>query len=167
MDTRHSTSLTSMSSPTKRPGRRWRTPAHARRSSDQPTQDQVGADLATLALLTAPCAHAAARFQCLHKIDTLSALGFCARDRRSRALRYRPDQLTPPVRGSCRQSTPPGNSTGSGRSPRPARPTRAVVEPPSTTGAPSRGTALERRQRGHAPEVVDICWKAQRRLDAR
>ena len=27
--------------------------------------------------------------------------------------------------------------------------------------------ALERRQRGHAPEIINISWKAQRRLNAR
>ena len=29
------------------------------------------------------------------------------------------------------------------------------------------GGALERRQRGHAPEIINISWKAQRRLNAR
>src|SRR5262249_5918916 len=29
------------------------------------------------------------------------------------------------------------------------------------------GQALERRQRGQAPEIINISWKAQRRLNAR
>jgi transposase len=29
------------------------------------------------------------------------------------------------------------------------------------------GPALERRQRGQAPEIINISWKAQRRLNAR
>ena len=29
------------------------------------------------------------------------------------------------------------------------------------------GQALERRQRGHAPEIINISWRAQRRLNAR
>lgn len=32
---------------------------------------------------------------------------------------------------------------------------------------PVVGAALERRQRGHAPEIINISWKAQRRLNAR
>ena len=32
---------------------------------------------------------------------------------------------------------------------------------------PVVGEALERRQRGHAPEIINISWKAQRRLNAR
>jgi hypothetical protein len=32
---------------------------------------------------------------------------------------------------------------------------------------PAVGEALERRQRGQAPEIINIAWKAQRRLNAR
>ncbi len=41
-------------------------------------RDQVEADLAKLAL-SAPCAHTLARLWCLRGIDTLSALGLCAK----------------------------------------------------------------------------------------
>jgi hypothetical protein len=33
--------------------------------------------------------------------------------------------------------------------------------------SPVVGEGLERRQRGHAPEIINISWKAQRRLNAR
>lgn len=32
---------------------------------------------------------------------------------------------------------------------------------------PAVGEALERRQRGHAPQIIHISWRAQRRLNAR
>jgi hypothetical protein len=32
---------------------------------------------------------------------------------------------------------------------------------------PAVGEALKRRQRGHAPEIINISWKAQRQLNAR
>jgi hypothetical protein len=32
---------------------------------------------------------------------------------------------------------------------------------------PAVGEALERRQRGQAPEIINISWRAQRRLNAR
>ena len=37
----------------------------------------------------------------------------------------------------------------------------------STRRGPAVGQALEHRQRGHAPEIINISWKAQRRLNAR
>ena len=37
----------------------------------------------------------------------------------------------------------------------------------STRRGPGVGQALELRQRGHAPEIINISWKAQRRLNAR
>jgi hypothetical protein len=33
--------------------------------------------------------------------------------------------------------------------------------------SPVVGEGLERRHRGHAPEIINISWKAQRRLNAR
>ena len=77
---------------------------------------------------------------------------------------------SPPISGSFPASTPPASSAGSGRSPRPARPTPGGCwsRPPTTTAAArSSVEALERRQRGHAPEIINISWKAQRRLNAR
>ena len=100
-------------------------------------RDQVEADLAKLAL-SAPCAHTVARLRCLRGIDTLSALGLCAEIGEWERFDH-PDQLASYL-GIVPSSTPPARSAGSGRSPRPARPTPGGCwsRPPTTTAAARR-----------------------------
>ena len=130
-------------------------------------RDQVEADLATLAL-TAPCAHTVARLRCLRGIDTLSALGLCAEvgewgrfdhpDQLSAYLRIVPSEHTTGRQRRLGSITKAGSTH--------AR--RVLVEAAyHYRRGPVLGEALERRQRGHAPEIINISWKAQRRLNAR
>ncbi|HEY2651154.1 MAG TPA: IS110 family transposase [Solirubrobacteraceae bacterium] len=130
-------------------------------------RDQVEADLAKLAL-TAPCAHTVARLRCLRGIDTLSALGLCAEIGEWKRFDH-PDQLS-----AYLGIVPSEHTTGSQRR------LGAITKAGSTHArrllveaayhyrrGPVVGAALERRQRGHAPEIINISWKAQRRLNAR
>ena len=130
-------------------------------------RDQVEAELAKLAL-TAPCAHTVARLRCLRGIDTLTALGLCAEigewdrfdhpDQLSAYLGIVPSEHTS---GSQRRL---GSITKAGST----HARRLLVEAAHHyRRGPAVGEALERRQRGHAPEIINISWKAQRRLNAR
>src|ERR1019366_3955001 len=52
--------------------------------------------------------------------------------------------------------------------PPPPPPRRLLAGAPSPSRrGPAVGEALERRQRGQAPEIIHISWCAQRRLNAR
>ena len=76
----------------------------------------------------------------------------------------------PPTSGSCPQSTPPASSV-----------VRAAITKARSTHArrllieaayhyqrqPAIGDALHRRQQGQPSQIVDIAWRAQRRLNAR
>jgi hypothetical protein len=129
--------------------------------------DQVEAELAKLAL-SAPCAHTIARLRCLRGIDTLSALGLCAEIGEWRRFDH-PDQLS-----AYLGIVPSERTSGSQRR------LRSITRAGSTHArrllveasyhyrrGPAVGEALERRQRGQAPEIINISWKAQRRLNAR
>ena len=130
-------------------------------------RDQVEADLATLAL-TAPCAHTAARLRCLRGIDTLSALGLCAEIGEWGRFDH-PDQLSAylgivPSEHTTGRQRRLGSITKAGST----HARRLLVEAAyHYRRGPVVGAALERRQRGHAPEIINISWKAQRRLNAR
>ncbi|MGZ6692042.1 MAG: IS110 family RNA-guided transposase [Solirubrobacteraceae bacterium] len=130
-------------------------------------RDQVENDLAKLAL-SAPCAHTVARLRCLRGIDTLSALGLCAEigewgrfdhpDQLSAYLGIVPSEHTTGAQRRLGSITKAGSTH--------AR--RLLVEAAyHYRRGPVVGEALERRQRGHAPEIINISWKAQRRLNAR
>jgi transposase len=102
-------------------------------------RDQVEADLAKLAV-TASCAHTVARLRCLRGIDTLTAVGLCAGI------------------GEWERFDHPDSTH--------AR--RLLVQAAyHYRRGPAVGEALERRQRGQAPEIINISWRAQRRLNAR
>jgi transposase len=130
-------------------------------------RDQVEADLAQLAL-TAPCAHTVARLRCLRGIDTLSALGLCAEIGEWERFDH-PDQLSAylgivPSEHTTGRQRRLGSITKAGST----HARRLLVEAAyHYRRGPVVGAALERRQRGHAPEIINISWKAQRRLNAR
>ncbi len=130
-------------------------------------RDQVEADLSKLAL-SAPCAPAVARLRCLRGIDTLSALGLCAEIGEWDRFDH-PDQLA-----SYLGIVPSEHTTGAQRR------LGSITKAGSTHArrllveasyhyrrGPAVGEALERRQRGQAPEIINISWRAQRRLNAR
>jgi transposase len=130
-------------------------------------RDQVEADLAQVAL-SAPCAHTVARLRCLRGIDTLSALGLCSEIGEWERFDH-PDQLS-----SYLGIVPSEHTTGSQRR------LGSITKAGSTHArrllveaayhyrrGPAVGEALQRRQRGHSPEIINISWRAQRRLNAR
>ena len=130
-------------------------------------RDQVEADLAKLAL-SAPCAHTVARLRCLRGIDTLSALGLCAEIGEWERFDH-PDQLA-----SYLGIVPSEHTTGAQRR------LGSITKAGSTHArrllveaayhyrrGPAVGEAPGRRQRGQAPEIINISWRAQRRLNAR
>jgi transposase len=130
-------------------------------------RDQVEADLAQLAL-TAPCAQTVARLRCLRGIDTLSALGLCAEIGEWERFDH-PAQLSAylgivPSEHTTGRQRRLGSITKAGST----HARRLLVEAAyHYRRGPVVGAALERRQRGHAPEIINISWKAQRRLNAR
>ena len=114
---------------------------------------------------SAPCAHTVARLRCLRGIDTLTALGLCAEIGEWERFDH-PDQLA-----SYLGIVPSEHTTGSQRR------LGSITKAGSTHArrllieaayhyrrGPAVGEALERRQRGQAPEIIHISWRAQRRL---
>jgi transposase len=130
-------------------------------------RDQVEADLAQVAL-SAPCAHTVARLRCLRGIDTLSALGLCAEIGEWERFDH-PDQLASylgivPSEHTSGQQRRLGSITKAGST----HARRLLVEASwHYRRGPAVGGALERRQRGQAPQIIHISWRAQRRLNAR
>jgi len=130
-------------------------------------RDQVEADLAQLAL-TAPSAHTVARLRCLRGIDTLSALGLCAEIGEWERFDH-PDQLSAYLGiVPCEHTTGAQRRLGSITKAGSTHARRLLIEAAyHHRRGPVVGTGLERRQRGHAPEIINISWRAQRRLNAR
>jgi transposase len=130
-------------------------------------RDRVEADLAQLAL-SAPCAHTVARLRCLRGIDTLTALGLCAEIGEWGRFDH-PDQLSAYLGiVPCEHTTGNQRRLGSITKAGSTHARRLLVEASyHYRRGPVVGEALERRQRGHAPEIINISWKAQRRLNAR
>jgi len=130
-------------------------------------RDQVEADLASLAL-SAPCAPTVARLRCLRGIDTLSALGLCAEIGEWERFDH-PDQLAAylgivPSEHTTGQQRRLGSITKAGST----HARRLMIEAAyHYRRNPVVGQTLERRQRGQAPEIIHIAWRAQRRLNAR
>jgi transposase len=130
-------------------------------------RDQIEADLGQLAL-SASCAHTVARLRCLRGIDTLSGLGLCAEIGEWERFDH-PDQLSSylgivPCEHTTGQQRRLGSITKAGST----HARRLLVEAAyHYRRSPVVGEALERRQRGHAPEIINISWRAQRRLNAR
>ena len=127
-------------------------------------RDQVETDLATLAL-SAPCAHTVARLRCLRGIDTLSALGLCAEIGEWGRFDH-PDQLSAYLGiVPCEHTTGSQRRLGSITKAGSTHARRLLIEAAyHYRRGPGVGQALELRQRGHAPEIINISWKAQRRL---
>ena len=130
-------------------------------------RDQVEADLAQLAV-SAPCAHIVARLRCLRGIDTLTAVGLCSEIGEWERFDH-PDQLSAylgivPSEHTTGQQRRLGSITKAGST----HARRLLVEAAyHYRRGPVVGAALERRQRGQAPEIINISWRAQRRLNAR
>jgi transposase len=130
-------------------------------------RDQVEADLAQLAV-SAPCAQAVARLRCLRGIDTLSALGLCSEIGEWGRFDH-PDQLAAyvgivPSEHTTGQQRRLGSITKAGST----HARRLLIEAAyHYRRGPVVGEHLERRQRGQAPEIINISWRAQRRLNAR
>ena len=128
---------------------------------------QVEADLAQLAL-SVPCAHTVARLRCLRGIDTLSALGLCAEIGEWARFDH-PDQLAAYLGiVPCEHTTGAQRRLGSITKAGSTHARRLLVE-----GAyhyrrgPAVGEAPGRRQRGQSRQIINIAWRAQRRLNAR
>lgn len=130
-------------------------------------RDQVEADLAKLAV-SAACAPVVARLRCLRGIDTLTALGLCSEIGEWERFDH-PDQLASylgivPSEHTTGQQRRLGSITKAGST----HARRLLIEAAyHYDRSPVVGEALERRQRGQAPEVIHISWRAQRRLNAR
>jgi len=130
-------------------------------------RDQVEADLAQLAV-SAPCAHTVARLRCLRGIDTLTALGLCAEIGEWGRFDH-PDQLSAYLGiVPCEHTTGAQRRLGSITKAGSTHARRLLVEASyHYRRGPVVGAPLEHRQRGQAPEIINISWKAQRRLNAR
>jgi transposase len=132
----------------------------ARRDRIEAELEQVAAD--------SPWTGAIARLRCLRGIDTLSALGLCAEIGEFDRFEH-PDQLS-----AYLGIVPSENTTGERRR------QGAITKAGSTHARrllieasyhyqrhPGITAALERRQRGQDAAVINIAWRAQRRLNAR
>jgi transposase len=130
-------------------------------------RDRIEAELEQLAA-SSPWTVTIARLRCLRGIDTLSALGLCAEIGTFDRFEH-PDSL------SCYLGIVPSeNTTGQQRR------QGAITKAGSTHARrllieasyhyqrhPAIGQTLERRQRGQSAQVINIAWRAQRRLNAR
>lgn len=130
-------------------------------------RDRVENELSKLAA-DSPCAQQIGRLRCLRGIDTLSALGLCAEVGEWERFDH-PDQLS-----SYLGIVPSEHTSGSQRR------QGAITKAGSTHARrllieasyhyrrhPGVGRTLEVRQRDQPPEVINIAWSAQRRLNAR
>jgi transposase len=130
-------------------------------------RDRVEAELTKLAA-DSPCALALSRLRCLRGIDTLSALGLCA-EIGDWARFDHPDQLSAylgivPSEHTTSTQRRQGSITKAGST----HARRLLIEAAyHYRRNPGVGEVLERRQRDQAPEVINIAWRAQRRLHAR
>ena len=130
-------------------------------------RDRVGRELE---LLAPNCvwAETIARLCCLRGINTLTALGLCAEIGDWRRFDH-PDSLASyvglvPSEHSSGQTRRLGKITKAGST----HARRLLVEASwHYRRGPAVGQALERRQRGQAPQIIHISWRAQRRLNAR
>jgi Transposase IS116/IS110/IS902 family len=118
--------------------------------------------------LAAPCAHTVARLRCLRGIDTLTALGLCAEIGEWGRFDH-PDQLSAYLGiVPCEHTTGNQRRLGSITKAGSTHARRLLVEASyHYRRGPVVGEPLERRQRGHAPEIINISCKAQRCLNAR
>ena len=152
-------------SPTMPHGRRWRaicTPTRA----DRPPRPGRGRPRRTRG--HRPVRAHGRGLRCLRGIDTLTALGLCSEIGEWERFDH-PDQLSAylgivPSEHTTGAQRRLGSITKAGST----HARRLLVEAAyHYRRGPVVGEALERRQRGQAPEVINISWRAQRRLNAR
>jgi hypothetical protein len=103
----------------------------------------------------------------LRGIDTLTALGLCSEIGEWERFDH-PDQLSAylgivPLRAHHRRAASARVNHQGRLHSRPTPVDRGGLPPPPLPGG---GEALERRQCGQAPELTNISWRAQRRLNA-
>jgi transposase len=130
-------------------------------------RDRIEAELQQLAG-SSPWAKTIARLRCLRGIDTLSALGLCAEIGEFERFGH-PDQLAGylgivPSERTSGQQRRQGSITKAGST----HARRLLIEAAyHYRRHPAIGTTLERRQRDQPAEIINIAWRAQRRLNAR
>jgi transposase len=115
-----------------------------------------------------PWSETISRLRCLHGIDTLSAFGICAEigdfERFTTAPAFSAYLGLVPSEHSSGEQRRQGAITKAGS----AHARRLLVEAAHHYARPPRiGGALQRRQTGHEPWVIDLSWRAQRRLHQR
>jgi transposase len=130
-------------------------------------RDQLETELEKLAA-SAPCSPAIARLRCLREISTLSAVGLCAEIGEWDRFDH-PDQLSAylgivPCQHTTGQQRRQGSITKAG-SPHARR--LLIKAAYHYRRQPGVGRALEERQRDQPPQIINIAWRAQRRLNAR
>jgi transposase len=128
------------------------------------TLDRAIEEIAT----DSPWAPIIARLRCLHGIDTLSAFGICAEvcdfDRFLAPTAFSAYLGLVPSEHTSGDKRRQGAITKAGS----AHARRLLVEAAHHYARQPRiGGALARRQGGHEPWVIDLSWRAQRRLHAR
>jgi transposase len=130
-------------------------------------RERIEAELETLAG-SSSWALTITRLRCLRGIDTLSALGLCAEVGEWDRFDH-PDQLAGylgivPSERTSGQQRRQGSITKAGST----HARRLLIEAAyHYRRHPAIGKTLERRQRGQPPQIINIAWRAQRRLNAR
>lgn len=130
-------------------------------------RDRVEDELGKLAA-DSPCSVQIGRLRCLRGIDTLSALGLCSEVGEWDRFDH-PDQLSSylgivPSEHTSGQRRRQGAITKAGST----HARRLLIEASyHYRRHPGVGRVLEERQRDQPPEVINIAWSAQRRLNAR
>ncbi len=141
-------------------GRPVRYPELARRARIEAELEQLAA--------SSPWAVTIARLRCLRGIDTLSALGLCAEVGEFARFEH-PDGLSGylgivPSENTTGQQRRQGAITKAGSTHARRRLIEAAYH---YQRHPAIGQTLERRQRGQSAQIINIAWRAQRRLNAR
>jgi transposase len=130
-------------------------------------RDRIEVELAELAG-GSPWQETIARLRCLRGIDTLSALGLCAEVGRFDRFAH-PDSLAAylgivPSEHTSGQTRRQGSITKAGST----HARRLLIEAAyHYQRHPAVSIDLERRQRGQSAGVIDVAWRAQRRLHSR
>ena len=130
-------------------------------------RERIEAELEQLASAS-PWTDTIARLRCLRGIDTLSAFGLCAEVGEFDRFEH-PDGLSAylgivPSENTTDQQRRQGAITKAGST----HARRLLIEAADHYQRhPSIGQTLERRQRGQSPQIINIAWRAQRRLNAR
>jgi transposase len=130
-------------------------------------RDRIETELEQLAA-SSPWTTTIARLRCLRGIDTLSALGLCAEVGEFDRFEH-PDSLSAylgivPSENTTGERRRQGSITKAGSS----HARRLLIEASyHYQRNPAIGQALERRQRGQSADIINIAWRAQRRLNAR